>query len=137
MSYFWHDFLEMLNLGNSCWLLSYLVHIQQFLKSRYLQFLAHDDFLLSNIYAMFPAIALKHFSTKAVISFMHTVNPYDEKDVPYSANPYEQYHSDHGIKIFSSLWGGSYRYWIQIFEAVVYFSPVCHKAVGVQHIYSR
>lgn len=55
-------------------------------------------FLLSNIYTMFPAVALKHFSTESVISFMHTVNPYSEKDVPYSANPCEQYHFDHGLK---------------------------------------
>lgn len=48
---------------------------------------------------MFPTIALKHFSTKAVISFMHTVNAYSEKDVPYAVNPSEQYHSDHGLKI--------------------------------------
>lgn len=39
------------------------------------------------------------FSTEAVIGFMHTVNPYSEKHVPYSANPYEQCRSDHGLKI--------------------------------------
>jgi len=77
----------MLNLGNSCRLLLYLVHIQQFLKIGYLQFLAYDDFLLTNISTAFPTIALKHFSTKAVISFMHTVDPDSEKDVPCSANP--------------------------------------------------
>lgn len=59
----------------------------------------YSVFLLSNVYTMFPALALKHFSTEAVISFMHTVNPCSEKDVPYSANPCGQYHSDHGLKI--------------------------------------
>lgn len=73
--------------------------IQQFKKSRYLQFLACGDLLLSNIYPMFPTTALKHFSAKATMSFMLTVNPSSEKDVPYWANPSEQHHSDQRLKI--------------------------------------
>lgn len=48
---------------------------------------------------MFPTIALKHFSTEAVMSFMLTVNPSSGKDVPCSANPCEQHNSDQGLEI--------------------------------------
>lgn len=74
--------------------------IQQFKKkSRYLQFLACGDLLLSNIAPMFPTIAVNHFSTEAVMSFMLTVNPSSEKDVLCSANPCEQHRSDQGLKV--------------------------------------
>lgn len=68
-------------------------------KGRYLQFLACGDLLLSDIYPMFPTIAVNHFSTEAEMSFMLTVNPFSEKDVLCSANPCEQHHSDQGLKI--------------------------------------